>query len=217
MRYENLNVSKLRVDEVISSSAADPRKLTYNGDKALAIYITCASTNASTSYEPVLFNSVMTGTGQVGGRVKCNMSISNVVLGGWANALKAQVECNTSGRASGLLSAFCAEMVLPASDVSGLGGHYAPLEVEFTAPASCTPSTNTSFIYMNIGGNSTAITALNTNGYLFELGTGIADTASGFFDAESKSGIAKTHTLRVLISGTPYYIPLHTAQACGGT
>jgi len=197
-------------------TSAAPNSLTYSGDKALAIYSTCASTHASTSFEPVLFNTVMTGTGQVGGRVRVNLDISNVVLGGWANALKASVDCNTSGRSSGLLSAMCAEIELPASDVSGAAGDYAAAELEFTAPASHVTKANcTSFLYMGVGGNSTAITSFNTYGSLFKLSTAIVDTTDGLFDAITSGSPAFTHRLRIYVGNTPYYIGLNSAPAFG--
>jgi len=201
----------------LMGTAADPLALTYDATKALAIYTTCASTDADDNFEPVLINTVMTGTGQVGGRVKINMDISNVVLGGWANALKVNVDCNTSGRATGLLSSICAEMELPASNVSGAGGGYAPLEVEFTAPENHVPAAQTAFAYFNAGGNSTALTALNAAANLFWIGPAMVDGASNMVYAQSKTGIGKTHTIRVRWGSTTLYIPAHTGVTCGGS
>ena len=181
----------------------DPQVLTYSGTKVLEIQTTCASTHASTSYEPVLINNVMTGTGQVGGRVKINLDISDVVLGGWANALKVNVDCNTSGRATGLLSSICAEMELPASDVSGAGGGYAPLEVEFTAPESHVPAAQTAFVYFNAGGNATALTALNAAANLFWLGTAIVDGTGNLYYG---------NTIRNRIGTTSKYMLLGDAE-----
>ena len=187
------------------ATAADPKALTYDGAKAFAMYNTCASTNASTSFEPVLINTVMTGAGQVGGRVKINMS-TNVALGGWANALKVQVECNTAGRATGLLSVFCAEMVLPASDVSGVGGTYAPLEVELNCPTSHVSSAATSFAFFGLGGNATAIHAFNDVGSLFHLSGFGAAAAGHVFD--TCVATPPSHSLRINIDGVAYYILL---------
>ncbi len=187
-------------------TSGTPITTTYSGAKAMSVYTTCASTNTGTSHEPVLFNTVMTGAGQVGGRVKVNMS-TNVALGAWANALKAQVECNTSGRATGLLSAFCAELVLPASNVSALSGSYAPLELELNCAETNTPSWRTSFAYMKAGGNSTAVTAFNAVGSLFDInGLGTASSATNLF--HTTGTVSATHGLRIRIDDVSYYILL---------
>ena len=172
------------------------------GTPEVTNYFTSSSTDASTSVEPVLYNTTMTGAGGVGGRVRFNLS-TNVALGGWANALKAQAELNTNGRATGLISAFCAEMVLPASNVSGLSGTYAPLEVELNCPTSCVPSAATAMIYMATGGNSTAITAWQAAGALLILnGMGTATSATNVF--HTTGTVSATHGLRIKIDGVNY-------------
>ena len=197
---------ELYFEQIRIGESANPLSLTYDKQAALSMYFTCASVNGATSFEPVLINIVMTGAGQVGGRVKVNMS-TNVVLGGWANALKAQVECNTNGRATGLLSAFCAEMVMPASDISALGGHYCALEVEMKTPASNVASINTSLVFMSTGGNSTAITAFLAAGNLFTLqGLGTASSATNLF--HTTGTVSATHGLRINIDGVMYDILL---------
>ena len=174
--------------------------------KALAIYSTCDTTNASTSFEPVLFNTVMTGAGQVGGRVKANMS-TNVILGGWANAFKGQVECNTNGRCTGLLSAVCAELVLPASNVSAVSGNYAPVESELNCPTNHVSSAYTAFMFMGTGGNATAIAAWNAAGCLFILnGFTAATSATNVF--HTTGTVSATHGLRIRIDGVAYDILL---------
>ena len=45
-------------------SSALPVVSTYNGTKSMAMYASCASTNASTSWEPVYIGNLMSGTGQ---------------------------------------------------------------------------------------------------------------------------------------------------------
>lgn len=189
-------------------SVGTPAALIYNGGKAMAHYVTCASTNASTSFEPGLCKTTMTGAGQVGGRYKFHLNISDVALGGWANALKALVDCNTSGRATGLLSAFCAELTLPASNVSALSGTYAPLEVECVAPASCTPSAATAILaYMNLSGDSTAVAAVRAAGVLMKLdGLGSASSATNIF--HTTGTVSATHGLRIDLDGVKYDILL---------
>lgn len=187
---------------------ATPAVMVYNGGKSLALYHTCASTNASTSFEPVYFKTTMTGAGQVGGRVKVLLNISDVALGGWANAFKAQVDCNTSGRATGLLSVGCFELTLPASNVSAVSGTYAPIEAELVAPASCTPSAATAvLLYSNLSGDSTAVAAVRLGGYLMKLdGLGSASSTANIF--HTTGTVQATHGLRIDIGGVAYDILL---------
>ena len=92
-------------------TSAIPMSRLYN-EKGMAFYFTCPSTNASTSFEPVLFYTTMANPGQVGGRVKA-YTTANVVLGGWCNAFKAHMNFGSSGATTGLASAFCAELDIP--------------------------------------------------------------------------------------------------------
>ena len=56
----------------------------------LDITTTSDSTNGSSSVEPVLVSTTMTGAGGVGGRAKFLTTI-NAALGAWSNALKGEV------------------------------------------------------------------------------------------------------------------------------
>lgn len=179
--------------------------LTAAANYGMAVYMTCAD-GTGTSINSTIFDTTLTGAGGCGGRMYVHMS-TNVVLGGWANALKAQVDCNTNGRASGLLSAFCAEIVLPASNVSGLAGTYAALEAEINCATNCTPNHRTSFLFMGTGGNSTAITAFQDVGCLFEIvGIGAASSATNIF--HTTGSVSATHGLRCRIDNVDYDILL---------
>ena len=51
------------------------------------------------------------------------------------------------------------------------------------------------------------------NGYLFEIGSGVTDTAGGIFEAETNTdSMSMTHVLKIRIAGTAYYLPLNTAK-----
>lgn len=179
------------------------------GTPLVSIYATCGNTG-STNAEPFYVKSVMTGVGGTGGRTKFHL-YTNVALGGWANALKAYTEFGASGRITGLGSAFCAELLLSAGTTQGT---YAPLESELVADSAVSTGSATSFLHCNIAGsNSTGKTTINTNGYFFEIGDGIADTVGGMFEAEvNTDSMSMTHVLRVKIDGTAYFIPLNTAK-----
>ncbi len=182
----------------ILGTSGTPLALTA-GSPLLSVYSTCAGVSGSTNAEPVVFNSVMTGAGQVGGRVFVNMS-TNVVLGGWANALKVQVQNNTNGGTNGLESVACLEMVFPASDGDGT---YTILELEANCPTGWvgTAANYPSYINFNQSGNTVA--NWDTVGNLFQI-TGYT-AASGKF--------VYGNTVRMLLGSTSMYIPLSTAEA----
>jgi len=184
------------------------------GTPIFELFSTCASTNGSTSAEPLYVKSTMTGAGGVGGRSRFHM-YANVALGSWANALKAYTEFGASGSVTGLASALCAEMVMPAA--AAPAGTYSPLEVELYVPASNTTGGAVSMMYFNVDGDSTAKTSFNTNGYFMHLGAGFVDTASGILDAiTSDATPVFEYRLRILAAGVPMYIPVSTNATFAG-
>ncbi len=173
-------------------------------DKAIEVYSTQSSTSADTSYEPVLFSTTLTGVGQVGGRVRSFMT-TNVALGSWSNALKAEVTYGATGKTTGLGSALVAEMTLSAGTTEGT---YAPLEVELNLGSNSPIGTSTALQYMSVNGTATAFLA---GGYLFNLqGLGSATTGKIF---QANTAAAASHALRILIGSTPYYIMLTSTGA----
>lgn len=171
------------------------------GTPTQSMYTTCSSTSASTSAEPVLFYTTMTGAAGVGGRVRAFMT-TNVALGAWSNAFKGEVTYGASGRTTGLGSAICAEMTLSAGTSSGT---YAPLEIELNLGASASIGTATSFVYMGVNGADA--TTFQGNGYLFDIqGLGAA-TAGEVFD--TCTAAAASHALRIRIGAAAYYVMLN--------
>jgi len=137
----------------------------------------------------------------------------NAALGGWSNAVKGYVAYGAAGSTTGLGSAVNAEILLSTGTTSGT---YAPLESELVANSAVSSGTATSFFYGNIAGtNSTGKTTLNTNGYLFELGAGVVDTASGLFDVATTTptSVEFDAQLRIRVGGVNYYIPLSADTA----
>jgi len=174
-----------------------------------SMYTTSASDHASNNAEAMYVKSTMTGAGGVGGRSRFHC-VTNVALGGWCNGLKGLMEFEASGRITGLASAVCAETILSAGCTQGT---YCALEAELVANSACATGTTTSFLYCNIGGsNGTGITTINENGYFFEIGAGIVDTADGMFEAETIGTVSATHVLRVKIDGVAYWMALNTAK-----
>jgi len=168
------------------------------------ITATSASTNGSTSVEPMVFSSTMTGAGGVGGRARFQLD-TNVALGGWSNALKAITVYGASGRTTGLGSAACAEMTLSAGTTAGT---YAPLEIELNLEAGAKTGTQTALIYASVNGADKG--TFDDFGYIFSL-NGLTANAGHVFQAAAVADIDSTHALRINIGGTDYFIPLHTS------
>lgn len=163
-----------------------------------AFYYTCSSTSGSISAEPFYVKTVMTGAAGVGGRAKFYMT-ANVALGGWSNALKAQVDYGATGSTSGIGSAFCAELNLSAGTTAGT---YAPLESEIVLATGAKTGTATSFMYMAVTGD--AASEFDTNGFLFELSGVTANT--GKLWSEAASAATGDSTLRIRINGVSKYL-----------
>lgn len=182
---------------VITLTAGTPR---------FEIHTTNAGTSGSTSAEPMLLSTTLTGVGQVGGRARFLLS-TNVALGGWSNAIKGIVEYGASGRTNGLGSAVLGEILLSAGTTQGT---YAPLETELVANSAVSTGTATSFLYGNIAGsNGTGKTTINTNGYFFELGAGVVTTTDGMFEEVTVTAAQVFDAaLKVRIGGVDYFIGL---------
>jgi hypothetical protein len=187
-------------------TSGSPQSVTYNGTKPLSVYTTCASTDGGDSYEPVLINTVMTGAGQVGGRMRVNME-TNVALGAWSNALKGQVTYGAAGKTTGIGSAICAEMTLSAGTNAG---NYAPLELELNMGSAGVTGTRTGLMYMSV--NDAAATTFDDLGYLFIL-NGLSAGTSGSDAFETSASVDAneiTAGLRVCLDGVEYYLLMCT-------
>lgn len=204
MDFSELRNPRLREDiKSIFGTSGSPRVCTYDGNKVIEIYTTCASVNASVSYEPILFHTTLTGIGQVGGRVRAFMT-TNVALGGWSNAFKAEVTYGASGRTAGLGSALCAEMTMSAGCSSGT---YAPLEVELNMGAAGVTGTATSLIFMSV--NDAKSTVFDDHGFLFTLQGVASGAAHVFYDKGSAITGDIVGWLRVKTPSGTQYLPLY--------
>jgi hypothetical protein len=114
--------------------------------------------------------------------------------------LKAYAEYGASGRTTGLGSAFCAEIALSAGTTSGT---YAPLESELVLASGAKTGTATSFLYMNATGDD--VGTFNDNGFLFELGSGIAAGSGDLYDTTASIATGDA-TLKIRIGGVTKYL-----------
>lgn len=167
--------------------------------------VTSDSTDGGTSVEPFVHNTTMTGIGGVGGRARFELD-TNVALGSWSNALKAQAQYGAAGKTTGLGSAFVAELILSAGTVDGT---YAPLEIELGVPSGASTGTATSFIYMSV--NDTPA-AFDTAGYLFNI-QGLTQNTNKVLKTGLTQAVTAAASIRVKIGATDYFIPLCAVQA----
>jgi hypothetical protein len=168
---------------------------------------TITTTNAATSgtYQPLVVSTTMSGAGADGGRAKFDMT-TNVALGSFSNALKAEVTYGASGRTTGLGSAFVAEMTLSAGTSAGT---YAPIEIELNLGTSASTGTASSLIFASVNGDGKA--TMDTNGYLLNL-AGVTVAGAKLAATGTITNINEiTHGLRVKIAGSDYYLLAATA------
>ena len=196
--------ARLNTADVTAGAITASKALILDANKKLSH--SSNSTNGSTSIEPFAVESVLTGVGGVGGRVRFQLD-TNVALGGWANALKAHTKFGAAGAVTGLGSAICAEMDLSAGTVAGT---YAPLEIELNLGAGALTGAATALIYASV--NGAAAGTFDDNGYALYL-AGLTAGAGHVFQASAVAGVASTHALRINVGGNAYFLPLHTSAS----
>ena len=175
-------------------------------DNGFITSITNNSTGSST-FNASTTSVTMTGVGGTGGRTLFEMD-TNVALGGFSNALKAEVTYGASGRTTGLGSAFVAEMTLSAGTSAGT---YAPVEIELNMGASASTGTASSLMYASVNGESADKATFDTNGYLLNL-AGVTAGTSKMFANNGNIALAEiTYGLKVKIAGADYYLLAVTA------
>jgi hypothetical protein len=183
-------------------------RTTFSGpvasDNGFITDITNTSTGSST-FNASTTSVTMTGVGGTGGRTLFEMD-TNVALGSFSNALKAQVTYGATGRTTGLGSAFVAELTLSAGTSSG---SYAPVEIELNCASGASTGTNTSLIYASVNGTGAA--TVDTNGYLLNL-AGVTVAGAKLAATGTITNVNEiTHGLRVKIAGSDYYLLAATA------
>ena len=175
------------------------------GTPVLQVYTNCSSEHASTTAVPSMFNANMDTAAGVGRALEAVLTVEDVKLGSWSNAIKGKIDFETSGSGAGLLSAICAEMIMPAATMGGYG-NYAPLEIEFVCPLTWAGSPQSvSFMNINLAAGSTGDTTGNFDdiGYLMVV-NGLDDaTTHCLYD----------NTLRIKIDTATWYLPMSSAEA----
>jgi hypothetical protein len=167
--------------------------------------ITTTNTATSGTYQPLVVSTTMSGAGADGGRAKFDMT-TNVALGSFSNALKAEVTYGASGRTTGLGSAFVAEMTLSAGTSAGT---YAPVEIELNLGTSASTGTASSLVFASVNGDGKA--AMDDNGYVLNL-AGVTVAGAKLAATGTITNVNEiTHGLRVKIAGSDYYLLAATA------
>jgi hypothetical protein len=184
-------------------------RTTFSGpvasDNGFITTITDTSTGTAT-FNASTTEVTMTGAGGTGGRTLFQLN-TNVALGSFSNALKAEVVYGASGRTTGLGSAFVAEMTLSAGTSAGT---YAPVEIELNLGTGASTGTASSLMYASVNGDGKA--AMDDSGYVLNL-AGVTAGASKLFANNGSIGNVDeiTNGLKVRIAGADYFILLATA------
>ena len=152
---------------IIHAGTSDnPLRIRQYNHKMFQLYNFSDDTGTGT-VRPMYIYTDMTGAGGLGGRSEFH-TYSNVASGAWINSSKGYMEFGASGSTSGLASAFCAEIKLPASATTS--GWYCANEIEMVCPTSWSSTAPTGMIYANTSGATKA--AYDTNGYFLLIGDG---------------------------------------------
>jgi hypothetical protein len=184
-------------------------RTTFSGpvasDNGFITTITDTSTGTAT-FNASTTEVTMTGAGGTGGRTLFQLN-TNVALGSFSNALKAEVVYGASGRTTGLGSAFVAEMTLSAGTSAGT---YAPVEIELNLGTGASTGTASSLMYASVNGDGKA--AMDDSGYVLNLAGVTAGSSKLFANNGSIGNVDEiTHGLKVRIAGADYFILLATA------
>jgi len=165
-------------------------------DPIIELFTTVALTSGN--FESMYVKTVMAGAGATGGRAKFILS-TDVILGGWANALKAEIDFNATGAVAGLGSAFVAELI--AATTAPGGGNYAPLELEIVMPSGAGVGAGMAYIYGNVQGDDKATFA--ASGY-FAIIDNAGDSNTGLFYVNTKTDTDAY--LRWRVNGVDYFM-----------
>jgi len=172
-----------------------------------AIDLTYSSDDTGTAnVEPIVMENTMTGAGGLAGRARFQLN-ADAALGSYSNAMKAITVYGTSGKTTGLGSAFVAEMTLSAGTDAGT---YAPLEIELNAPTGADTGTLTSFIHISTQGDDVA--TIDDNVRLFNL-AGVTAGTGHVFQTGNTAPATVGGTLKCRVAGTDYYVILYTSEA----
>lgn len=121
---------------------------------------------------------------------------TNATLGGFYNASKSFLDLDATGKCTGLMSAHVMELKYPSTVPNQ--GHYTVGEFELVFQASTT-TLNTSMMWFQVSGDSTAQGDYLDNGFLFEM-TGFGTGSDGDLFS-SGTAEAMTGSIRINIDG----------------
>ncbi|HUX54269.1 MAG TPA: hypothetical protein VMV56_07640 [Williamwhitmania sp.] len=131
------------------------------------------------------------------------------------NAGYFKVDMNAIQAPTGGASVVNAELVMPTGVQNG--GQYNAFVADIECPATMDMFYNAAipsgFMKLEVYGNSTAVTDFNLSANLFNL-SGITAATDAMLESTivADANVSITHSLRINIGGTPYYIALNTAK-----
>lgn len=191
------------LDGITAGTVIASKAVVVNSSKELTWAMTDSGVGTVT---PLNFTLTATGVGASVDGAKFT-AVTEAALGTYANALNAKLDFGTTGHATGLGGAFCAELDLGPGTTSG---SYAVFEGELNVPTSGSLGTRTSFFSLNAWGANVA--AFDTGGFLFDV-NGVTANTGKFYRAGLSQAVTATARLRCQVAGVTYYIPLCVNEA----
>jgi len=158
----------------LSGNLATTANVTFTLGATEAFTLTCTDISA-----PLVMTNTMSTAGKTGCRALFHV-VSNVILGGWANALKANMEFGAAGRVTGLGSCVATDLTLGAA--CGAAGAYACYEANIIANTGAGYGIATAFFALNTDGTAAATT--DDTAVLFRMGAGLSEASGGFCDSD---------------------------------
>lgn len=140
---------------------------------------------------------------------------SEVQTGDWVNAIVGRIDYGDTGYAGGGMAApICAELMLPNTNMTSLGGEYTVLDLEMGTGASTVFHENAAYPYSFIRMSTWGTTEMDDHGYLFNI-DGIATATDGLFEVATitPSSVEFDACLKIRIGTTDYFIPLGSDKA----
>ncbi len=190
-----------------SGTSSDPYVDDTADTKIMSFYTDCGATSGDS--RGLYLRHYITGAAGGGEAARIFTTVNNVA-GATAHGAHISLNFGTSGSCTGQGIGLRSTIHVPNATMGG--GTYAALQAEiYTDGASSSIASVTKFSYIRIVNDGNATGIANVDDYANLLSLSGCAIASGNMIA-AKSSAAVSHTARIDVGGTPYYIMLSDTQ-----
>jgi len=176
------------------------------GDPILQVWGTCDSVDGGTIATPVYIHSILTEIGAVGRAAEFVLA-PTARMGGYGNAVKALLDVSGTDGSIGLLAGLCAEVVTPATALSGTLAcveHEIVATEGFTAGAHIGSANTINFMQFALSGHGAAVTQVDNRGQ-FMIINGLTPLAGNMLSADYV-------TLKLGVNNLAKYLVMSVAE-----